>query len=410
MAEASLIKSESTEKEVLDWLAIYKPITTTFFRIAPYVLTIISILTIVLLGAGIIAESLVIVVLLIGLAISGIKLKSINEVAARMAKAHDLFEQYSKLLSRIESKEFVSNIESYSDKENLPSARINKFARLLNSLNQRNNIMISIFANGFFLRDIWLCARIDKWVKMNGQLVEDWFSIIHEYDKYISMAVFAFNRKEELTYPKLNEQGLLNSTLLAHPLIDVKNVVANDYDIDRKHFNIITGANMAGKSTFLRTVGLSIVMSNSGLPVCATSFDYNPIKLISSMRTNDSLSENESYFFSELKRLKYIVNEIEKEDYFIILDEILKGTNSKDKADGSAKFLRKVNATSSSGIIATHDLSLCVVANEIETVHNKYFDAQIIDGELYFDYKLKPGICKNMNASFLMKKMGIVDK
>jgi DNA mismatch repair ATPase MutS len=270
--------------------------------------------------------------------------------------------------------------------------------------------MISIFANGVFLRDIWLCARIDKWVKMNGQLVEDWFSIIHEYDKYISMAVFAFNRKEELTYPKLNEQGLLNSTLLAHPLIDVKNVVANDYDIDRKHFNIITGANMAGKSTFLRTVGLSIVMSNSGLPVCATSFDYNPIKLISSMRTNDSLSENESYFFSELKRLKYIVNEIEKEDYFIILDEILKGTNSKDKADGSAKFLRKVNATSSSGIIATHDLSLCVVANEIETVHNKYFDAQIIDGELYFDYKLKPGICKNMNASFLMKKMGIVDK
>lgn len=145
-----------------------------------------------------------------------------------------------------------------------------------------------------------------------------------------------------------------------------------------------------------------------GLPVCASSFSYAPIKLITSMRTSDSLADNESYFFSELKRLKFIVDEIKNEDYFIILDEILKGTNSTDKAIGSKKFVQKLVSSKSTGIIATHDLSLCEIEKEMPEVQNYYFDAEIIDDELFFDYKLKEGICKNMNASFLLKKMEII--
>lgn len=166
---------------------------------------------------------------------------------------------------------------------------------------------------------------------------------------------------------------------------------------------------MAGKSTFLRTVSLQIVMSNLGMPVCATTCNYNPIKLITSMRTTDSLNDDESYFFSELKRLQFIVNEIKSDKYFIILDEILKGTNSTDKAIGSRKFIQKLVKSRSTGIIATHDLSLCEVAQELSQVENHYFDAEIIDDQLYFDYKFKDGICRNMNASFLLKKMNIVD-
>ena len=166
---------------------------------------------------------------------------------------------------------------------------------------------------------------------------------------------------------------------------------------------------MAGKSTFLRTVSLQIVMGNLGLPVCAESAEYNPIKLITSMRTTDSLTDDESYFFSELKRLKFIVDEIKTDRYFIILDEILKGTNSTDKAIGSRKFVEKLVASNSTGIIATHDLSLCAVAEEMPEVKNYFFDARIEDGELFFDYTFKPGICQNMNASFLLKKMQIVD-
>ncbi len=126
------------------------------------------------------------------------------------------------------------------------------------------------------------------------------------------------------------------------------------------------------------------------------------------MRTSDSLTDDESYFFSELKRLKFIVEEIKSESYFIILDEILKGTNSTDKAIGSKKFVQKLVASNSTGIIATHDLSLCEIEKELSEIENYYFDAEIINDELHFDYKLKEGICKNMNASFLLKKMEIV--
>src|SRR5690554_4761998 len=127
------------------------------------------------------------------------------------------------------------------------------------------------------------------------------------------------------------------------------------------------------------------------------------------MRTTDSLTDDESYFFSELKRLKFIVDEIKRDRYFIILDEILKGTNSTDKAIGSRKFLEKLVSSRSTGIIATHDLSLCEVATELDQVKNYYFDAEIRNDELFFDYRFKKGICQNMNASFLLKKMQIVD-
>ena len=178
--------------------------------------------------------------------------------------------------------------------------------------------------------------------------------------------------------------------------------------IDKEQFFIVTGANMAGKSTFLRTVSLSIVMANCGLTVCAENFQYSPIKLITSMRTTDSLTEDESYFYSELKRLKFIVDKIKDKDYFIILDEILKGTNSKDKAIGSKKFVEKLTKSKSTGIIATHDVSLCELENEFSEIKNYYFDAEINNNELLFDYTLKTGVCKNMNASFLLQKMEIV--
>jgi DNA mismatch repair ATPase MutS len=200
----------------------------------------------------------------------------------------------------------------------------------------------------------------------------------------------------------------LNATKLGHPLLNADKRIDNDFKIDNEQFYIVTGANMAGKSTFLRTVSLTIVMANLGLPVCAEAFEYTPIKLITSMRTSDSLADDESYFYSELKRLKFIVDEIANDRYFIVLDEILKGTNSKDKAIGSKKFVEKLNASKSTGIIATHDVSLCVLEEEHESIENYFFDAEINKDELHFDYTLKKGVCKNMNASFLLQKMKIV--
>jgi DNA mismatch repair ATPase MutS len=149
-------------------------------------------------------------------------------------------------------------------------------------------------------------------------------------------------------------------------------------------------------------------MANTGLPVCANKMRYSPIKLITSMRTSDSLAEESSYFYAEIMRLRYIVEQMKDQEYFIILDEILKGTNSKDKALGSRKFIERLVRSGSTGIIATHDLSLCDIEKLYPQIQNKFFDAKIIKEELFFDYKLKDGICTNMNASFLLKKMEII--
>ena len=250
--------------------------------------------------------------------------------------------------------------------------------------------------------------NVEKWIDSYKTKVEDWINAIAFFDAQNSLANFAFNHPSYV-FPEIeHDKNVISAQNLGHPLLEVLKRVDNDFTIESQQFFIVTGANMAGKSTFLRTVSLSIVMGNIGLPVCASAFIYAPIKLITSMRTSDSLANNESYFFSELKRLKFIVDEIKNEDYFIILDEILKGTNSTDKAIGSRKFVQKLVSSKSTGIIATHDLSLCEIEKEIPEVQNYYFDAEIIDDELFFDYKLKEGICKNMNASFLLKKMEII--
>ena len=232
---------------------------------------------------------------------------------------------------------------------------------------------------------------------------------IAQFDAYITLGTYAFNHPEH-TYPTLVKgDTVISAKEVGHPLVDPKKNVLNDFEIGKGRFCIVTGANMAGKSTFLRAVGLQIVMANMGLPVMGKEVKYAPVRLLTSMRSSDSLADETSYFYAELKRLKYFVEELEKEDCFVILDEILKGTNSVDKAEGSKKFVKRLVQNGSTGMVATHDLSLCTLADELPEVENRYFDAQIVNGELFFDYKFKEGVCQNMNASFLLKNMGIVD-
>ena len=279
---------------------------------------------------------------------------------------------------------------------------------MLDALEQRANLLISVPGNAFFQMDRYNTNRIEKWIKTNKNEVGSWFEVIAFFDAYNSLGNFAFNHPN-YTFPKINNnQTTVKANQLGHPLIAEDKLVYNDLRIDREHFFVITGANMAGKSTFLRTVSLHIVMANCGLPVCATTSEYSPIKLITSMRTADSLTDDASYFYAELKRLKLIVDKIKTDTYFVVLDEILKGTNSKDKAIGSRKFVEKLSASHSTGIIATHDLSLCEVAKENNKVENYFFEAFINGKELTFDYTFKKGVCENMNASFLLENMGIV--
>ncbi|MFS4466807.1 MutS-related protein [Maribacter sp. 2210JD10-5] len=413
LAIGGLTQSETELNALISWLKNYKSFVPKTMRYIPLVFSLASIGALALFFLDQIPESFLIYWVLFGLMVTGIFTRKITKLGNDAGKLQSTFQQYGKLVAILEETSFKSTL-LHHQKERLKaenknaSAVLEQFSKLLANLDQNNNFIYLIFGNGLFLRGLTTCFNIEKWISANKDFVKDWFDVISFFDAQITLGNFAFNHPD-YTFPKINKDGNIKTEGAGHPLLHPQKSVLNDYEIKKEEFFIITGANMAGKSTFLRTVSLQIVMANIGLPVCAKNVAYTPIKLITSMRTTDSLTDDESYFFSELKRLKFLVDEIQEDRYFIVLDEILKGTNSTDKAEGSRKFVERLVASKATGIIATHDLSLCEIAEELPQVKNHYFDAEIIADELHFDYKFKKGICQNMNASFLLKKMEIVD-
>jgi DNA mismatch repair ATPase MutS len=413
-AIATLVKAETKYTTIIKWIQNYRPSIPAIMKILPMIFSILSLIVWVLYFLDTVSGWFLVGWFFLGWGITGRFLSAINKLSADTSKIQSTFQQYQKLITELEQIEFTSDLLSEKrsliiEKTDKASRILKKFSRLLNALDQRNNIIIGLLANAFMLRDLQLSYAIEDWFTSYGSKVEGWFQTIAFFDAYNSLSNFVFNHPS-YSFPSITgEETILECEKAGHPLLDPSKSVLNDFKIGKEQFFIITGANMAGKSTFLRTVSLQIVMANIGLPVWASKVHYSPIKLITSMRTTDSLTDEESYFFSELKRLKFIVDEIRKDRYFIVLDEILKGTNSSDKAKGSRKFVEKLVRSQSTGIIATHDLSLCDASNEFDQIRNYYFDAEIIDNELHFDYKLKAGICQNMNASFLLKKMEIVE-
>lgn len=414
-ALALLVKTETRTHTILNWLNTYKSFVPGVMKWLPFVFSVLSGIVISAFFLDFIGGIELALWFFVGLFITGIYLKRINLLSGSVSKVQETFHQYYQLLALIEGTDFSSELLKakktlIASEQQKASQILKNFSKAIDALDQRNNMIFGVLGNGFLLWDLRQSYKLEKWIEENGPNVEQWFRVIEFLDAYNSLGNFSFNHPAYF-FPEISQFGnhLIEVKQLAHPLLDPEKRVANDFTIDKEEFFIITGANMAGKSTFLRTVSLQILMSNMGLPVCADSCVYSPIKLITSMRTTDSLTDDESYFFSELKRLKYIVDEIKNDKYFIILDEILKGTNSTDKAIGSRKFIEKLVRSKSTGIIATHDLSLCEVTDELPQVKNYYFDAEIINDELNFDYQFKKGICQNMNASFLLKKMEIVD-
>jgi len=416
-ATTSLVHVDTDTNTILFWLKKHDSFVPKNMKFLPSIFLFVSMCIFVLNYFEIAPLFITTTWFFIGLGITGLYLKKITSFYQNANRAKETFKQYHSLLELIENETFKSDIlcnkqEDIKADSEKASEIFLKFSKILDAFDQRNNMLIGVLANAFALRDLQLSFKIEQWITTYKTSVEKWFEVIAFFDAQNSLANFAFN-KPSYVFPTITtNKNIFHVTDLGHPLITESKRIDNSFSIKNEEFFIITGANMAGKSTFLRTVSLSIVMANIGLPVCAKTFNYTPIKLITSMRTSDSLSDDESYFFSELKRLKFIIDEINPETnnapYFIVLDEILKGTNSTDKAIGSRKFVEKLISTKSTGIIATHDLSLCEISESLPQVKNYYFDAEIINDELHFDYSLKNGICKNMNASFLLKKMEIV--
>lgn len=292
-----------------------------------------------------------------------------------------------------------------------PVQALQQLSKELDRLDLRNNQFLYVLLEGSIFFQLQEIVRIERWKVRYGQHISEWLETVGELDALCSLGTFAYNHPQ-YTYPELTEKPFcFLATQMGHPLMPASQCVKNDATIpSRPFFLIITGANMAGKSTYLRTIGVNYLLACIGAPVCCERLKLYPNQLITSLRTSDSLSDNESYFFAELKRLKRIIDLLNQgQQLFIILDEILKGTNSMDKQKGSFDLIRQFMQLKANGIIATHDLLLGSLIKQFpEEIRNYCFEADIKDNELTFSYKLREGVAQNMNACFLMKKMGII--
>ncbi|MDR2057596.1 MAG: DNA mismatch repair protein MutS [Dysgonamonadaceae bacterium] len=359
--------------------------------------------------------SVLVIFYVLSLIISESLASKIKLLQSFVGKKINILYSYSNLIETIENETYQSQVlkelqSLFFQNNQKASVRFKKFAQLVGELEQRTNFLVHIVLNPLFLWDIRKSIQIEEWKNKNGKNMIHWIKALGEFDAYCSLGIFSFNHPDYVFPAFTDTYFKMKGEALGHPLMNREIFVRNDIDIV-KHpfFMIVTGANMAGKSTYLRTIGVNFVLACIGVPVCAKSLTLYPAKLITSLRTSDSLLENESYFFAELKRLKMIIDQLKGEEkLFIVLDEILKGTNSTDKQKGSLALIQQFVRLQSCGIIATHDLLLGSLEKEFpQHIKNYCFEADIDENKLLFSYKLREGITQNMNASFLMHQMGI---
>jgi hypothetical protein len=345
------------------------------------------------------------------------KFKQINRIHKSLEEKVKILAAYADLIHIIEkntvSSAALKHLQQKLFKNNRTgkvSETIRELSGLLNNLDQRSGGLGRFILNTLFLWDIRYALKIEQWKTGHGQQLSEWLETLGAYDAFCSLATFAGNHPDYI-FPEIVEKYFnLEAKAAGHPLMHRDICVKNDISITQApFFMIVTGANMAGKSTYLRTIGVNYLLASVGAPVCASEFRFFPAKLVTSLRTSDSLNDNESYFFAELKRLKMIIDQLKSgEKLFIILDEILKGTNSVDKQKGSFALMRQLVNLQSCGIIATHDLALGELEKDFpEHIKNYRFEAAIKNDELTFSYQMQTGIAENMNACFLMNRMGI---
>lgn len=340
-------------------------------------------------------------------------LDQVNQTHVQTADAGKTLAYYAYLIEHLEDKHFQSDkLQSLSSALDTDakkaSTRLKRLSYIIHQLNLRYNAFV-IILNLFTLWDLQWVYRLEKWKAEQRDDLPQWFAALAEFEALVSFATVYYNRPDWV-FPEITTQPLLEATDLGHPLIAPTDRVTNNIQIPTAgHIKLVTGSNMAGKSTFLRTVGLNIVLAMAGAPVCAQKLSLPILELYSSMRTQDALHESTSSFYAELKRLKIIIEAVEEKDNVLFLmDEILKGTNSNDRHTGSKALITQLIKSKGSGIIATHDLELGAMAEAADgAIENLCIEVAVENGKLTFDYKLKPGVSQSFNATLLMREMGI---
>ena len=337
--------------------------------------------------------------------------KHISEANKVVGEIERQTKGYAKIMRLIASHEYsaklnkeVAEILSSADGNALQALK--ELTAIIDAIDRRGHALYMVLADALVLNDLWLVRRFAKWKLKYQAEASAWIDAVSIFDTRVSMATFRYNEPRGIDATIVDEDKVVyDANDLYHPFLGDK-AVANDFNIQDGNYYIVTGANMAGKSTFLRSVGINYILALCGMPVFASNYRVSLFSLFSSMRTSDDLAHGISYFNAELLRLKQLIDTCrENSRTLIILDEILKGTNSADKLNGSRMFLEAMSKMPVTGIIATHDLELSKMAEQYpQRFHNYCFEIEL-GASVTYSYKITPGVARNQNATFLLKEI-----
>lgn len=433
--------TNATQQSLSGWLNEPQQFGSNAWKIARFVLPGISLTLLALYIFDVIAPGFFWLGVLVFFALSGYISKLATPQYAQLSKHITQLETLSKTLQWIETAAFTASslidlqqsftnnfkrtLNPKSKTLNPPSAQVRALKKILDRMDYRLNPLVFVPLNIFLFWDLQQVLQLEKWKSQQQQKINHWFEVIAEMEALSSLGNLSFNNPY-WTFPVVRAEWFtLVCKNAGHPLISPAKSVLNDFNMQgHPQLAFITGSNMAGKSTFLRTIGTNLVLAMAGAPVCASQFETPVLRVMTSMRIADNLEESASTFYAELQKLKMILDAVKEEGasispelsgrtlraprVFLLLDEILRGTNSLDRHTGSEALIRQLIKEDAVGMIASHDLSLTQLQEEYPgIIHNYHFDVTIEGSELHFDYKLKQGVCKTLNATLLMKKIGI---
>jgi len=407
---------KQTQQRLRDWLAEETEFTKhPYWQALKYIVPAIMIAVILLNAFSFISDPIRNYFLLASAILAFVVAKKVMSVYLQVSKMVDELDVMADSILVIEKATFNAPLlqqwqSVFIHEKGTASFELKELKQILARFDYRLNPVIFIPLAIVLQWDLQQVIALEKWKKRNQQNIHQWFDTLGKLEAISSLATIHFNHPN-WCFPVLQKEHFsITGTAIGHPLINANKRVNNFINISHKgELMLITGSNMAGKSTYLRSIGINTALAMAGSVVCATSFSTSPVQLMTSMRIADNLEENTSTFYAELKKLKGIIDKVNNnEKVFILLDEILRGTNSLDRHTGSKALIQQLIKHKAAGIIATHDIELAKLKEEYpDNILNYYFDVQVSNDELYFDYRLKPGVCGSLNASILMKKIGI---
>ncbi|MFT7057236.1 MAG: hypothetical protein ACJAR3_002882 [Roseivirga sp.] len=399
---------------LLDWIKTKNTILNQkFYHIVIVLMPIAMVCAIALSAFGVAPIGLPLLMILINMGILSSTFQRASEIYKQTIEGNKVLKAYQAQIGLIENQKFSAPLltelkAKLNSEHNKASVTIKQLQFILDNLHNRANMIYQIF-NFLLLLDVFLLIKAEKWKKKTKDDIGVWFEAIGEVEVINSIGGF-LHSNPDLNFPKIVESPFeISAEKMGHPMISASKRVSNSFNFSGKGgICLITGSNMSGKSTFLRTVGVNSVLALMGAPVCAVGMTISKLQVFTSMRTQDDLEESVSSFYAELKRLKQLLGSINQAlPTLFMVDEVLKGTNSEDRHTGATALIRQLNKADAFGFVSTHDLTLGKITTELEGIKNYSFNSVIENDDIIFDYTLTPGICKSFNATKLMQKMGI---